>query len=353
MPLPPQATFWDKLKFFTLIPRVLAAGLSRLILRPFSRGLLPDSLFKDIAFSAVRTNLALISTAQEQWLNKTTEGAYLEFMKSKSLKPDTDVLNVGLKIHWLGSKNAKKTMLYFHGGGYVLAMSPGHLQFLADIQRDVGDVGIAIVEYTLAPMGQYPVQLRQAAESLDWLLTKQGKRPGEIILAGDSAGANLALALISHMLHPHPTVINKPELSEPLASAILISPWVNFANTDPSIRQNVMSDFISEPSLERWSKLFLGSSQIDNYNTPSQADSTWFKGIDEKVKDILIWGGGGEVLIDSIELIAQTLKAAHRQTEYVVEPGKSHEDFIVLKLLGYSEKAEGTQLIENWIKARL
>jgi hypothetical protein len=37
----------------------------------------------------------------------------------------------------------------------------------------------------------------------------------------------------------------------------------------------------------------------------------------------------------------------------VVEPGASHEEFIIEKILGYKDKNEGTKLVESWMKARL
>ena len=75
--------------------------------------------------------------------------------------------------------------------------------------------------------------------------------------------------------------------------------------------------------------------------------------MDTVTKDILIWGGGGEVLIDSIQVLERKLKRAHRRLEYVEQPGASHEDFILEKLLGYTEKAQGTVVVESWIAARL
>ena len=58
-------------------------------------------------------------------------------------------------------------------------------------------------------------------------------------------------------------------------------------------------------------------------------------------------------MIDSIGAIAEKLKEANPKTEYVVQPNVGHEDFIIEKLLGYSQKAQGTALVESWIKARL
>lgn len=163
----------------------------------------------------------------------------------------------------------------------------------------------------------------------------------------------MTLSLMSHLLHPHPQVSNKINLSEPIAGAILISPWIKFATDDDSVKRNATSDMITPTAAKRWSSLFLGSSSLDNYNQPILADLTWFSGLDLKVKDVLVWGGGGEVLIDSIEAIGKKLKEAHSRAELVVQPGAAHDDFIIERLLGYKEKGEGTKLIESWIPARL
>lgn len=129
--------------------------------------------------------------------------------------------------------------------------------------------------YTLAPCGRYPLQLKQAAESLEWLLETQKRKPsdvsrrytldchsfakeGQIVLAGDSAGGNLALALISHLLHPHPEIASKITLSEPLAGAVLISPWTKFDTDDDSVKRNRTSDMVTATAADRWSSSFLG-----------------------------------------------------------------------------------------------
>jgi len=70
------------------------------------------------------------------------------------------------------------------------------------------------------------------------------------------------------------------------------------------------------------------------------------------VKEILTWGGGGEVLIDSINAIHKKLEQAHPKAKLVVEPGAAHEEFIFDYLLGYKDSA-GASLVESWIAALL
>lgn len=196
-----------------------------------------------------------------------------------------------------------------------------HHRWIHEITSDLSksfSVSTILLAYTCAPEAQYPTQLCQAAELLDHLI-KEGRNPRDIIIAGDSAGANLSLALLSHLLHPHPDVPSKIELSEPIKAAVLISPWVNFDVNQSSFDRNVNTDLLCKPAGKRWADAFTGDAKLDAYNQPILADKDWFDNLDSIVGDILVWGGGGEVLIDSITQITEQLKAGQPKTELVVE----------------------------------
>lgn len=109
-----------------------------------------------------------------------------------------------------------------------------------------------------APEAQYPKQLCQAAELLHHLIEKEGRKPSDIIIAGDSAGGNLSLALLSHILHPHPEVPTKINLSEPLRATVLISPWVDFSTEQPSFERNYQTDMLPGEIATRWGGAFIG-----------------------------------------------------------------------------------------------
>ncbi|TKA70168.1 hypothetical protein B0A55_05822 [Friedmanniomyces simplex] len=354
MPSAPPLTTGEKLM---LIPKAFFAlgSLSyALLTRPLASSPRPVDFFRDAVFAAMRSFLSNISTAQEQASQSSTEAEYLAVSKYKHYAPDTDVLDSGLRVHWLGPKLSRSTILFLHGGGFNLAASAGHVEWLWELKNDLAQqasISVVIPSYTLAPEGQYPLQLQQAAETLQWLVEKQGKSPGNIILAGDSAGGNLSLAVLSHLLHPHPDV---PEikLREPLAAAVLISPWARFVSNDVSVTKNQRSDMVTVAAAKRWSSNYLGTAKLDYYNQPADADEQWFSGLDKRVKDIFVYAGGGEILIDSIEAFVKKLKQSHPRVQYVVQPGVAHDDIILDKVLGYKKKADGTKLIESWIAQR-
>ncbi|WPH02422.1 DNA polymerase alpha-associated DNA helicase A-like protein [Acrodontium crateriforme] len=347
----------DKLLFIPKIFIILTSAFTRLITAPLLGGPRANTAFKDFVFAALRTQLSWISVKQEQWLNSSTEKTYLDFAKGQKLEPSTQDIRSGLKMFWLGPRDAKKIIYYLHGGGYAIAASPGHFKWLFDLQNDLAkqsgkSVSVVVLGYTLSPYGQYPIQLREAAEGLQSLLDAN-KSPRDIIIAGDSAGGNLTMSLLSHILHPHPEVKTTIKLESPVAGVVLVSPWSKFTTDDDSVRRNATSDMVTPSASDRWVSLFLGSGPKDNYNQPGLAEQEWFTGLPDVADDILVWGGGGEILIDSIEALTKKLKIAQPKTELVVEPGAAHEDMIISVLLGYKDKSEGTKAIEQWVSERI
>lgn len=70
----------------------------------------------------------------------------------------------------------------------------------------------------------------------------------------------MATMLLLHQLHPHSAVSNGLKLNEPLAGAVLISPWWKFKTDDDSATRNAKSDMVTPEAANRWSSLFLGAS---------------------------------------------------------------------------------------------
>lgn len=88
-------------------------------------------------------------------------------------------------------------LLYLHGGGFRILSKDTHWMFgYAFAQR-----GFLVfnVNYRLAPQHPYPAAVEDATEALGWVLANAGRWGGDVdrlVLAGESAGANLALALV-------------------------------------------------------------------------------------------------------------------------------------------------------------
>jgi len=87
-------------------------------------------------------------------------------------------------------------LFYFHGGGFVLNSVHGYRRILRLLAQRSGAT-IAALHYGLAPELRFPGQLHQALDAVEWVLSHAAVlnlQSERWAVAGDSAGANLALA---------------------------------------------------------------------------------------------------------------------------------------------------------------
>lgn len=85
-------------------------------------------------------------------------------------------------------------VLYLHGGGFVVGCPRDYDGVVSQLSRLSGCL-IVQVDYRLAPEHAYPAAVEDSYAALCWLAeaaTELGVKPGQVALAGDSAGANLA-----------------------------------------------------------------------------------------------------------------------------------------------------------------
>ena len=176
----------------------------------------------------------------------------------------------------------------------------------------------------------------------------------QIILGGDSAGANLAIGILAHLTHPHPN-IPALKLSKPLLATTLLSPWVSFNPTSASFKINAERDLFGPAAVKRWSAAFLGPGvSSDNYSEPRIAPVAWWRGTEKVVDYVLIWAGGDEVSLDSIEEFAKKFKEVFGERfDFIVTPHEAHTQMTVDRALGYKVKSKGEVAVETWLNAKL
>ena len=115
--------------------------------------------------------------------------------------------------------DASATILYLHGGGHVMGSAFGHKPLLGALAV-AADARVVAPEYRLAPEYPFPADLEDATRAYRWLLDT-GTPPGQVILAGDSSGCGLVLALLLSL---------KQEQDVPLpAGALLFCPWTDLS----------------------------------------------------------------------------------------------------------------------------
>ncbi len=137
-------------------------------------------------------------------------------------------------------------LLYFHGGAYISGNSVGY-RGLAGALATAAESQLFSVDYRLAPEHVYPAAIDDALAAYTGLLSR-GYSPNNIIVAGDSAGGGLALAL----LH----AIKAEELTQP-AGAALISPWTDLACEGKSMKSKANVDpLLNEKGLVQCGKAY-------------------------------------------------------------------------------------------------
>jgi acetyl esterase/lipase len=197
----------------------------------------------------------------------------------------TPVVQEKFKGSWFAGKNkeASVTMLYLHGGGYSF-YPQAYSNFIAMITL-VAKSRTFVLDYRLAPEHRFPAQLEDALNAYRWLL-ENGADPDGLIVAGDSAGGNLALALL---LAARDSKLPMPAL------AVALSPPTDF---EIDLVGDWKFDWIEKRMLQRWADWFCdGAERSQPLVSPIWADLTG-------LPPIYIQAGRAEILYDSIQAFA-------------------------------------------------
>ncbi|KZT38355.1 alpha/beta-hydrolase [Sistotremastrum suecicum HHB10207 ss-3] len=139
-----------------------------------------------------------------------------------------------------GLNSLERVMLYIHGGAFYWGSINTHRYQILRFARKIKGRCFA-VNYRKAPQYPWPCPLQDCLAAYLFLIRPPpgvlhtAIDPGKIVLAGDSAGGGLCVALL--------TLIRDLGLPMP-AGATLISPWVDLTHSFPSVMDNTETDII-------------------------------------------------------------------------------------------------------------
>ncbi|KAJ5561653.1 hypothetical protein N7535_003885 [Penicillium sp. DV-2018c] len=301
--------------------------------------------------SVIRKLVDRSTDKQKQYINASTDEAYASVMKKRGLANETVPLPHDTEGYWLGNKDAKNVIVYYHGGGFAIPATPVHFEFWLDmldmLNKSGHDLAVFFPRYSLTPHKTYPTQLRQAVEALRHIIVTTGRSPSNVIIGGDSAGGNLATATLLHLSHPHPE-IEPLELDAPLAGVFAYAPWVSFGTEWPSMESNRWKDIITPGCLIGWAKEYVGSRGKDNWNEPLNAPTEWWAGA--RTERIMILAGEDEILLSPVGELVKKIREVFPEIKYVVGTGESHDApfYTMVK-----EEAETKRELGQWLAARL
>jgi epsilon-lactone hydrolase len=199
-------------------------------------------------------------------------------------------------------------ILYFHGGVYVIGSAEATVPLVADLARRTA-TKVITVDYRLAPENPYPAALQDARAAYEGLL-QQGVDPGRIALAGESAGAGLAVATLLALRDAGKTLPS---------SAFLMSPYADLTLSGESVVDKEALDPLLTPDglRRRVTDYVADADASDPYISPVQGDLAG-------LPPMLIQVGSHEILLsDAIRLAARAATADVAVTLDVV-PGVPH-----------------------------
>lgn len=248
----------------------------------------------------------------------------------------------GLPCEVLENPNAKtnRVVLQFHGGAYILPLRNGHRNlgitqaFLADASQTY------LVDYRIAPNDIFPAAQEDAVKIYKEIL-RRGIDPKNIIVIGDSAGGNLALALSVYLKE---NKIPQPKLM------ILISAWGSVENKLPSRRYNENRDLVLGKNASPLYFEVTKSSYAKNFNkknpnlSPIYAD---FKGF----PTMLIQAGGYETLLDDSIEIAKKAAACNVKATLTIYPQMPHD--FALMLPNLQDSLDSFKEIQDFINQNM
>ncbi|MEE5989540.1 MAG: putative acetyl-hydrolase LipR precursor [Firmicutes bacterium ADurb.Bin354] len=252
-----------------------------------------------------------------------------DFMRSKPAE-----YNTALLAESDNTSKEKGIILQLHGGGYYEKIHNTYRD-MAALYNELSDGWDVISpDYRVAPEDPYPAALEDALASYKWILEKE-YAPENIIIAGDSAGGGLSLALTLY-LRDH---------DMPLPAGIItMSAWTDLTKSGESYEENFNIDPIfggTKETMVYMDGYYKDDDPHNPYISPIFGDMTGFP-------PMLMQVGDREVLLSDTLSVADAAKKAGVLVKTHVYPGMFHVFQMGLSL--YPESKEAWEEVRRFIR---
>ncbi len=259
---------------------------------------------------AVKKMHSLIETPDVEKQRTSQDNLGELLLKNKELNY-TDFEMNGIPAEWVTVKRThmkKNIILYLHGGGYI----SGSYKYARSITSKLANytsMDVLCVDYRLAPEYPFPAALEDALKVWDYLMY-QGYGAENVVIAGDSAGGNLAL-ILTLKLKEQNRILPK--------GLVLFSPWTDLTRSGKSHTEKIEADPILTPEyLEQAIESYASKEELKNpYISPAFGD---FKGF----PPVQIQVGTNELLYSDAVMLQNQMKKGHVSVEWKCYRGMWH-----------------------------
>ncbi len=240
----------------------------------------------------------------------------------------TEIIMPRFQMEYLCRREDPRTdyiILQLHGGGYIGAMRNAYRSFAGLYCEVSKGMDVLTIDYRVAPENPYPAALEDAVEAYEWL-KDAGWRSKQIILAGDSAGGGLALALCMYL---------KDHNRRLPGGLVLMSPWTDLTASGPSYFDNYELDPLFGNTTDSliYNRDYAGQHDMkDPYISPLFGEYWGFP-------PMLIQAGGIEMLLSDSIGVAYKAKRQGAKVRLSIYEGMFHVFQMGMKMMPESKKA--------------
>ncbi|KAI9038267.1 alpha/beta hydrolase [Aspergillus affinis] len=243
----------------------------------------------------------------------------------------------GLSPSPIAPQEADIFLLHCHGGGYVAGHpawgAVAHLYVAEQLQKKGLSVAVFSLDYTLAPKGRWPTQLREVEAAFDWVVGELGVQRERVVVIGDSAGGHLVLGLLVRLYLRKVEGIadedgeGQREDDRP-GAAVLLSSWVNLHSSHPRVLALHWEERLFKVGLDKYCEMVMGdaSREVDelygNFAVGGEKRGSWKEILPRKT-----WVSAGEeelVFRYDIEDLVERAKEDGADLQLEVTEGKNH-----------------------------
>jgi acetyl esterase/lipase len=216
----------------------------------------------------------------------------------------------------LPADGKRSVILYMHGGAFLTCGANTHGRIVTMLSK-FADSPVLVVNYRMVPKHSVGMALDDCYDAYQWLRLR-GYEPDQIVLAGDSAGGYLSLALAEKL---------KAEglAGEVPAAVVTMSPLFELDNTARADHSNARRDFMFPPkAFQALVELIEKAAERNIVDGHPEEIYEPLDHIEPGLPRTLIHVSGSEVLISDARKAARLLAAAGVPVEVRVWPGQMH-----------------------------
>jgi len=281
-------------------------SLAARILNAALRAVVKRRLRKSLSVRTVRD----AGAALERWATRGNIG-----------KPGELVLANGVNCECFAAPadDEQRVLLYLHGGGFITHL-PSAYRLFAHRLGQVLRARVLLPDYRLAPEHPFPAATDDCLEVYRWILA-QGVAPSRLVIAGDSAGGNLALV----------TAMRIRDAGLPVPGCVvMLSPTTDLTGASASLKYNKDHDPMLIPEALEFVR--------GTYAPTTQPAHPWLSPIQDGFKGLpplLFHAGSTELLVDDSIRAADKALWAGAAVEIEIWPDMPH----VFQMMGILPEA--------------